>query len=315
MKPKASLCASELGMWIGGPTACGKSEVALELAGMIDGEIVTVDSMQVYRGMDIGTAKPSLVERRRVPHHLIDVAGLGDGFSAGAFVDHSVPLIQSILGRSHVPILCGGSGLYFKALLEGLETSSPRNPMLRTQIESTPLPQLIAELATQAPELLESIDTRNERRVIRAVEQLRLGGAPTASSRARWKCKPSKPLPGFFALWRGADDLRQRIDARVEAMMAKGLVDETRRLLDEGLEQNRTAMQAIGYRQIVEHLHGERSLEETIAIIKQRTWQFARRQRNWFERHLPARLMTVDPAQSVKQIAQQLLAWWRKESQ
>ena len=315
MHPSRTAPGPGRGLWIGGPTASGKSEVALELAELVGGEIVTVDSMQVYRGMDIGTAKPSESERRCVPHHLLDLADLGESFSAGAYVARAGPLIDALLSRGCVPVLCGGSGLYYKALLDGLGPSYPPDPGLRRELESTPLPTLIGELKAKDPELVERIDVRNRRRVVRAVEQVRLSGGPAARCRAPWQPKARRSVPGFYALRRDADDLRQRINARVDRMIDDGLVEETRRLLAQGLEQNRTAMQAIGYRQAVEYLQGARSLTDTVALIKQKTWQFARRQRNWFDRQLPARTVTVRAGQSAAEIAQHVLALWREVEQ
>ena len=315
MNPSRTPPGPGRGLWIGGPTASGKSEVALELAELVGGEIVTVDSMQVYRGMDIGTAKPSEWERRRVPHHLLDLAGLGESFSVGAYVAQAGPLIDALLSRGRVPVLCGGSGLYYKALLDGLGPSCPPDPGLRRELELTPLPTLIGELVAKDPELVTQIDVRNRRRVVRAVEQVRLSGGPAARCRAPWRPKARDPVPGFYVLRRGADDLRQRINARVDRMMDDGLIEETRRLLAEGLEQNRTAMQAIGYRQAVEYLQGTRSLIDTVALIKQKTWQFARRQRNWFDRQLPARAVMVRLGQSAAEIAQHVLALWREAEQ
>jgi tRNA dimethylallyltransferase len=303
------------GLWIGGPTASGKSEVALRLAEILGGEIVTVDSMQVYRGMDIGTAKPSEWERQLVPHHLVDVVGLSEAFSAGAFVAQARPLIDAILSRRRLPVLCGGSGLYYKALLDGLGSSCPPDPDLRWALESTPLQSLIGELLAKDPESVTRIDVRNRRRVVRAVEQVRLSGSSAVGCRAPWPPKPGAPLPGFYALTRGTDDLRERINARVDRMMDNGLVEETRRLLAEGLAHNRTAMQAIGYRQVVEYLQGIRSLTDTVALIKHKTWQFARRQRNWFDRQLPARAVEVSSGQAAAEIAQHLLALWREAQQ
>jgi tRNA dimethylallyltransferase len=243
------------------------------------------------------------------------VAGLAETFSAGAFVERALPVIEDIAGRGFTPVLCGGSGLYYKALIDGLGSSSPSDPGLRSELESTPLPELIDELRAQDPEWLLRIDVRNRRRVVRAVEQARSSGGLAGRCRALWGGKERGPVSGFYALKRGPDDLRRRIDARVEWMLGNGWIEETRRLLAEGLEQNRTAMQAIGYRQIVEFLRGAQALPATSASIKQRTWQFARRQRNWFERQLPARAMAVQPGEPAAETAQQILVLWREAEQ
>src|SRR6185295_2916632 len=153
-----------------GPTAVGKSAVAIELAKRLGGEIVSVDSMQVYRGLDIGTAKPSAEERRRVPHYLIDVVDLAESFDAAQFIRRAHEAVEDIRSRRRLPILCGGTGLYFKAFLQGLGGSPPADPKLRRELETMPLPDLLRELAERDPATYASIDRRNPRRVIRALE-------------------------------------------------------------------------------------------------------------------------------------------------
>lgn len=180
-----------------GPTASGKSQVALILAEQLGGEIISVDSMQVYRGMDIGTAKPSAAERDRVPHHLIDVAEINEPFDAAKFVSLAIPAAREIRSRNRVPIFCGGTGLYFKALLEGLGESPPADPELRAQLEATPLEDLLRELAERDPLAHENIDRQNPRRVIRAIEVIRLTGKPFSEQRAKWKSRDNEnpPIP------------------------------------------------------------------------------------------------------------------------
>lgn len=273
-----------------GPTAVGKSEVGLLLAERLGGEIVTVDSMQVYRGLDLGTAKPGAGERSRVPHHLIDVADLNEPFDAAKFVRLASEAIRDIQSRGRIPILCGGTGFYFKALRDGLGDSPEGNTGLRAELEAIPLAELLQELAERDPVTFGRIDRSNARRVIRAVEVIRLTGRRFSEMQSRPDSAPpvaSVRRDPIFGLMRSSEDLRTRIEARVDAMFERGLVSETRRLLDCGLASNPTAMQALGYRQVVGHLRGERSLQDTIALVKQRTWQFARRQMTWFRRQLP----------------------------
>ena len=275
---------------VAGPTAVGKSDVALLLAERLPGEIISVDSMQVYRGLDVGTAKPTLAERRRVPHHLIDVVEITDSFDAARFVEHARRLIPEIQDRDRVPILCGGTGLYFKALLAGLGETPPGQPELRAQLEQIPLPQLLEELAARDPRTFERIDRHNLRRVVRAVEVIRLTGKPFSEQRAGWLNSPLEslvPQSRFFGLSRTPTDLHARIEKRVEKMFQLGLVEETQRLLDLGLRENRTALQAIGYRQVTDHLDGKCSLPDTVAMVKQRTRQLAKRQMTWFRRQMP----------------------------
>jgi len=277
---------------ITGPTAVGKSEIALRLAEQLGGEIISADSMQVYRGLDIGTAKPSPAERARVRQHLIDICDLTESFDAAQFARLAHRAVAEIQSRGHVPVLCGGTGLYFKAFLEGLGEAPSADAKIRAELEAVPLEDLLRELRERDPAAYEIIDRQNPRRIIRAVEVIRLTGKPFSEQRADWNlggaafCRPkihaAPPKTNFYCFTRHPDDLHARINARVDAMFARGLVDETRELLKHGLEQNKTAMQAIGYRQVVEHLHGERSLPETIGLVKIRTRQFAKRQLTWF---------------------------------
>src|ERR1017187_2925609 len=294
---------------LAGPTAVGKSDIAVLLAEQLGGEIISVDSMQVYCGLDIGTAKPSPEERARVPHHLIDVVDLTEPFDAAQFIGLAHRAVAEIQGRGRLPILCGGTGLYFKAFLEGLGQAPPANAPLRTTLAATPLPELLRELAERDPLTYERIDRHNPRRIIRAIEVIRLTGQPFSSQRANWQhaTRNTQHAANCIGLARSSADLRQRIDARVDAMFRRGLVAETEALLKRGLAQNQTAMQALGYRQIVEHLRGERCLPETIALVKTRTRQFAKRQMTWFRRQLRLTWIALEPHASAE-VAVQTIA-------
>lgn len=310
--------ASHCGVCVAGPTAVGKSDVALVLAECLGGEIVSVDSMQVYVGLDIGTAKPSVKERQRVRHHLIDIAALDETYDAAKFVHLAARAVGEICSRGKVPIFCGGTGLYLKGLLAGLGTAPSPNPALRAELEATPLPQLLSELEHSDPLAFRTIDQSNPRRVVRAIEVRRLSGKSFLEQRSGWSS--SSAIDGASAwceahgqplfacgLTRKREDLWRRIDERVELMFQRGLVDETRALLDLGLAANRTAMQAIGYRQVVEYLQGQRLLPETIALVKQRTRLFAKRQLTWFRRQLPLHWIHLDPEADAKQVAEQIM--------
>jgi tRNA dimethylallyltransferase len=337
-----------------GPTAVGKSAVALALAEQVGGEIISVDSMQVYRGLDIGTSKPSPAERARIPHHLIDVASLDESFDAARFVELTRVALADIQERGPRPILCGGTGFYLRAWLEGLGDAPPSAPLLRAELEAIPLDELCRELEARDPATFQRIDRANRRRVVRALEVIRLTGRPFPAQRAAWspgappsastreppggraRLLPSRgpldrvparqePRPTGFVvpehgceargtshavilgLTREPADLRQRIDARVEAMFAAGLVRETQSLLEHGLAQNRTAMQAIGYRQVVEHLEGHRNLTETIALVKLKTWQYARRQATWFRHQLVVTWLPVQTEEPVASVLERVL--------
>jgi len=298
---------SHLPIFIAGPTAVGKSEIALRLAGQLGGEIISVDSMQVYRGLDIGTAKPSSADRARVPHHLIDICDLTESFDAAQFARLAHRAVAEIQSRGHVPVLCGGTGLYFKAFLEGLGEAPSADSKLRAELEATPLEKLLEELRERDPAAYEKIDKKNPRRVIRAVEVIRLTGKPFSKQRAEWNsCHLSPVTCHFYCFTRHPDDLHARINARVDAMFARGLVDETRELLKHGLAENKTAMQAIGYRQVVEHLRGERSLPETIEPVKIRTRQFAKRQLTWFRAQKNLEWIELKPDEPVETVIEKL---------
>ena len=303
-KPDLPAPNSHLPILIAGPTAVGKSQIALQLAGQLGGEIISTDSMQVYRGLDIGTAKPSPAERARVPHHLIDICDLNESFDAAQFARLAHCAVAEIQSRGRVPILCGGTGLYFKAFLEGLGETPPADPKLRAELEATPLEKLLAELRERDPVTFEKIDKMNPRRVIRAVEVIRLTGKRFSEQRAGWKSDStihdSRFTTHLYCFMRQPADLHTRINARVDAMFARGLVDETRELIKRGLAENKTAMQAIGYRQVEEHLRGERSLPETIELVKIRTRQFAKRQLTWFRARKNLEWIDLKPDESLE---------------
>ena len=302
--------AAQQPLFLAGPTAVGKSAVALLLSEQLGGEIISVDSMQVYRGLDIGTAKPGADERARVPHHLIDVAELNESFDAAQFCTLARLAEAEIRSRGRVPIFCGGTGLYFKSYLEGLGEAPPANPALRAELERTPLDVLLRELAECDPATFERIDRQNPRRVIRAVEVIRLTGKPFSAQRAAWNgaAHDAQDVSSLIVLTRAKPDLDARINARVDAMFAAGLVAETEALLRCGLAENPAALQAIGYRQVVEHLRGERSLPETIELVKVRTRQFAKRQLTWFRRQAAARWVEIAPDEKLEQTARRVLA-------
>jgi tRNA dimethylallyltransferase len=301
-------------IFLGGPTAVGKSEIALSLAERLHGEIISVDSMQVYRGMDIGTAKPSLADQQRAPHHLIDIVQVTEPFDAAQFIKWAALAEKTAKANGHLPIFCGGTGLYIKAHLEGLGESPPPDPALRAELESVELAVLLAELKKADPAAYETIDRRNARRVIRAIEVFRLTGRPFSDQKATWSHPEStasaavatKEKALLCGLARSPADLDHRIINRVDRMFQLGLVEETRYLLERGLAQNRAAMQAIGYRQTVEYLAGQRSLADTIANVKRRTRLFAKRQWTWFRHQMRLTWMTLAPDTRPERVAERI---------
>jgi tRNA dimethylallyltransferase len=297
-----------------GATASGKSAVALELARRWGAEIVSVDSMQVYRGLDIGTAKPSPAERAEICHHLVDIVDLTDSFDAARFVSLATDAIRDARTRGRPVILCGGTGMYLSAWLNGLGESPAPDPALRAKLESLPLPVLLDELARKDWTTFDEIDVQNRRRVVRAVEVIRLTGRPFSQQRARWSDRAPTMAGRCFGLERDRADEIRRIDQRVDRMFEAGLVEETRALLDRGLRGNRTAMQAIGYRQVVDHLEGRCRRQEAVDLIKVRTRQFAKRQKTWFRGQLDLRWIGVGQAESPAQIADRIGAELQKSA-
>jgi tRNA dimethylallyltransferase len=266
-----------------------------------------------------------------VRHYLIDVVSLTEHFDAAQFLRLASKAVEEIRARRRIPILCGGTGLYFKAFLNGLGDAPPTNTALRSQLEAIPLPDLLAELAEKDPAAYEMIDRQNARRVIRAVEVLRLTGKPYSEQRADWSRPAQTHEPGrsaagatatesatgkslFIGLTRSSADLHERINVRVEKMFERGLVAETEALLKLGLGHNRTAMQGLGYRQVVEHLRGVRSLPESIELTKIRTRQFAKRQTTWFKKYGPSSWINLSLQNTLESSADEVIKCLRSEN-
>lgn len=292
-------------IYLAGCTASGKSAVALELARRLDGEIISVDSMQVYRGLDIGTAKPSRSEQSEIPHHLIDVADLAESFDAARFVRLARNAEDSILARGKRVIYCGGTGLYFKALIAGVGSAPPGDAKVRQELGNLEREEMLLELKAKDPETFTKIDQENPRRLIRALEVIRLTGRPFSEFQSDWKAEQGGR---WFGLERQRKDLVERINRRVDAMFEQGLLEETRGLMERGLERNPTSMQAIGYRQVVEHLRGERGLPETIELVKVKTRQFAKRQNTWFKRQLKLEWLPIVSHDTPEAVAEKILS-------
>ena len=284
-----------------GPTGVGKTAVSILLAQSLETEIISADSMQIYRHMDIGTAKPTARERRTVKHHMIDVIEPWETYSAGEYVKAVRPLIDSLIGRGKTPVITGGTGLYIKAMTRGLFSGPSadwtiRNELLRGE-EAEP-GSLYEHLKKLDPEAAVKIMPADTRRIIRALEVC------MKSSRAISELhrKLTKPLPYEFlkiGLARERKELYRMIEERVDAMMGQGLVEEVRNVLEliSEKEGSRAAelssMQAIGYKEIAMHLSGEIGLDEAVALIKQRTRNYAKRQLTWFRKEEGIRWVDV----------------------
>lgn len=293
-------------IYLTGATASGKSALAMHLAKRLGGEIISVDSMQVYCGLNIGTAKPSAEEQAEVPHHLIDVAQLSEAFDAAQFVRLAKSASESISSRGRIPIFCGGTGLYFRALMEGLGNSPPSDELLRDELSLLPFDSLVAELKIKDPKAAKQIDLKNPRRVLRAVEVIRLTGRPYSEQRIGWD-KLKRAPENLFCINREVDVLNQRIHKRVDEMFSLGLIEETQILIKQGLRDNRNACQALGYRQVLDLLDGELSLESVVDKVKIKTRQFAKRQRSWFRNQMQCDLLDWPEDENVDSFCELLL--------
>jgi tRNA dimethylallyltransferase len=262
-----------------GPTAAGKTELALAWARRDGAEIVSADSMQVYRGLDVGTAKPTPAQRAAVPHHVIDVADPDESFSAARFCEMADAAIAGIAARGRPVIVAGGTQLYLRALLRGLHAAPPADPSLRAALAGEPLDRLRERLAAVDPESARRIHPHDRVRLVRALEITLGGGTPASRLRDDHGFREARYPFRMFALVPPADLLRTRIAARVERMMADGLLDETRALLARG--NHPPPLRALGYRHAAAHLRGEQSLAEATTSCVRDTRAFARRQLAW----------------------------------
>lgn len=271
-----------------GPTASGKTRLAVELALRHNGEVVSADSMQVYRGMDIGTAKPRLEEMRGVPHHMLDVADPAEDYSVARYVRAASACVDDILARGRLPIVAGGTGLYIDNLVAGREfapfTGAWREK-LQSRARTEGLSALYGELGRVDPQRAARLHPNDEKRILRALEVWYETGETITEHDARSRSAP----PRYGALRLGLcfarrEDLWARIDARVDEMLDRGLEQEARGLLARGVPMDCTAMQAIGYKELSAALAGEESMERAGAEIKLRSRQYAKRQLTWFRR-------------------------------
>jgi tRNA dimethylallyltransferase len=268
-----------------GPTASGKTALGIALAREFGGEIVSADSRQIYRGMDIGTAKPTAAECRAIPHHLLDIKDPDEDYTVADYQRDAIAAINSIIARGNVPLLVGGTGLYVRAVLENLDIpKTVADSKLRTQIEKdivdAGLTAVFKRLVALDPEAAYVVDPKNPRRVVRALEVALATGVPFTAQR-------TKRAPLFDALVLGLNPtpeiLRERIDRRVDAMMRDGLVKEVTTLVEK-YGQTPTAFDAIGYREVIGYLNGKLPLDEVTVAIKIDTWHYTKRQMTWFKK-------------------------------
>lgn len=284
-----------------GPTASGKTACALEWAERHDAEIVSCDSLLFYRGMDIGTAKPNQDELARVPHHLVDVVEPRERYDVQRYVAEARRAVEDIVARGRRVLVVGGSGFYLRSFFAPMSDGIEVDPALRAEIEGRlegeGLESLLAELRSLNPDGLGNLDTCNPRRVVRALERCRASGRTLAALATDFAAKPSEFADFEVRLTRidcAPELLDRRIVARVQAMLAAGLVDEVRRLDANGLRENHSAARAIGYREVLDHLDGKKPLVALAGEIVRNTRALVRKQRTWFRTQLPEGHRVVD---------------------
>ena len=282
-----------------GPTASGKSAYAVRLAKELDGEVISGDSMQIYRGMDIGTAKASAAEQQGVPHHLLDVAEITEGFSAGRFMELAKEKIAEIHGRGKTPIICGGTGLYIELLLTGKQLSeNTADEKLREELlqfaNERGNEALHARLAELDPKSAENIHPNNVKRVVRALEIALTTGNTKSEADEKSREGENPYAPTIIRLTYGdREELYKEIDLRVRRMFEEGLEQEVRTLWEKGLRETPTASQAIGYKEFYPYFDGEISLEQVEEDICRNTRRYAKRQETWFSRMHYDQLITL----------------------
>ena len=281
---------------IAGPTGVGKTAAAVALAGIMPIEVVSADSRQVYRGMDVGTAKPTREARAAVPHHLIDVSDPDDRYHAARFAREARAAIDAIRSRGRLPVVVGGTGLYIRALVRGLDPAPPADPAFRRELSAlaaTDSGALHARLAREAPALAHRLHPNDHVRIVRALELLRAGAAVGTAQR-RWRdASEAADEVLYVGLTLPRDVLAGRLRARAAAMIAHGLAAEVERLLARGYDPSLPAMQGIGYREMVMVLHGEIDEAEALRRMQRDTTRYAKRQWTWFAREPDIQWMDV----------------------
>ena len=274
-----------------GPTACGKTKLGVLLAKRYDGEVVSADSMQIYRGMTIGTAAPTAEEMENVPHHMIAVADPAEQWSAARYAQAAIPIVDDILARGKRPILVGGTGLWLDAVVRGRTFAGGHaggavRKELQDRLAREGIAPLLKELRQVDPEAAERLHPADEKRILRALEVYRETGKTISAHNAETSVLP----PRYDAVWIGLQfrdraDMKALIDRRVDKMVGEGLLEEVRQLLQSGLPRDATALQAIGYKEFLGVLDGTAAVEEAVAEVKLRSRQYAKRQLTWLRRN------------------------------
>ncbi len=295
-----------------GPTAVGKTEIAIQLAHNLDAEIVSLDSRQIYREMDIGTAKPTPDQRGAVPHHLIDCVNVDQPFSVAEYQRSADVAITEIRGRGKRTMAVGGAGLYFRGIIDGLFDGPGADAEIRAKLQREADEHgnvaLHERLRRCDPEAANRVHPNNRVRVIRALEVYELTGKPISVLQGQWKTNEPRYPFRAFGLNMPRDALYQRIEERVDRMVEAGLIEEVKGLLDQGYPRNCIAMQSFGYKELIDYLDGKRTFDEAIALLKQNTRRFAKRQLTWFRNDSRIEWLDTSEFSSVDGIVDNLLA-------
>ncbi len=275
---------------IAGPTASGKTALAVELAKELNGEVISCDSMQIYRRMDIGTAKPTREEMQGIPHHMLDVAEPGEDFSVSRYCEMADPILQDILARGKTAIIAGGTGLYMDSLMKGNSfapfPSTGCRERLEAQADEMGMEWMLEHLRSIDPEAAAKLHLADRKRIIRALEVFEETGETITAHNRRTQALPPKYEPVYLGItFADRAELYRRIDLRVELMLKQGLLTEIAALLADGIPKKCTAMQAIGYKEFLEALDGKCSFQEAAARVQQSSRHYAKRQLTWFKRN------------------------------
>ena len=298
-----------------GPTAAGKTDISIQLAKIIGGEIISADSMQVYKRMNIGTAKIMEDEMQGVPHHLIDVLEPEEPFNVTVFKRLAEEAVEDILSRGRIPIVVGGTGFYIQALLYGINFSEEEDDGYRARLteisnEEGGIDRLYEELLKVDPAYAEITHKNNVKKVIRALEFYHYNGSPISEHNKTEHARESEYDSMYFVLTMDRQKLYDRIDRRVDIMVEQGLVEEVKGLTDSGLDDTYISMQGIGYKEIYDHLKGKCSLEDAVNTIKLNTRHFAKRQLTWFRREKNVIWIDKDKFSSDREIAEMISRDW-----
>lgn len=300
-----------------GPTAVGKTDLSLQMARILKGEILSADSRQIYTYMDIGTAKPSLEQRARIPHHFIDIITPDEYYSAGEYGRQGQKVIDMLLSQGIVPIVVGGSGLYVRALVDGFFDPQIHDQDIRRtlheQLESIGPEGLHERLREIDPEAAARIHPNDSQRIVRALEVFEITQRPLSEIQKTSKVKQADFKPLFVGLNMPREELYRRIDGRVEAMIKKGLIDEVRRLSEMGYDPSLNSLQTVGYQEIFSFLKGEIDLDEAVRLIKQNSRRYAKRQLTWFKKDGRVRWFDLREGMDVTPVLDRIIYMYDEE--